>query len=256
MEPRIAPDGTRVAFTRSTPTEDRQDLRILDLRGGESVGPALGELSARDVAWSPDGQQIAFRARTDPHRFIVGPVPKPGDKDATEPRARRVTTLDYRWDETGYIDRLRQLFVVAASDGAVPRRLTDLACGVDAFAWRPDGRAIAIVADPREDADLHPRTSIWEVDVPAERPRPRRGAPVAAPVPWPEPREILALAGPVARPAYSPDGRWIAAVGVDDPDYFDDLSPTLFVGPADGSAPAVALAPTSIARSATGPTRT
>ena len=45
------------------------------------------------------------------------------------------------------------------------------------------------------------------------------------------------------RPAYSPDGRWIAAVGVDDPDYFDDMAPTLFVGPADGSAPAVALAP-------------
>ena len=76
MEPRIAPDGTRVAFTRSTPTGDRHDLRILDLRGGESVSPALGELSAVDIAWSPDGGQIAFRARTDPHRFIVGPVPE------------------------------------------------------------------------------------------------------------------------------------------------------------------------------------
>jgi dipeptidyl aminopeptidase/acylaminoacyl peptidase len=230
MEPRIAPDGTRVAFTRCTPADDQKDIRILDLRGGESVSPALGELSAVDIAWSPDGGQIAFRARTDPQRFVVGPTPKPSDKD-TEPRARRVTTLDYRWDETGYIDRRRQLFVVDATEGAAPRALTSLACGVDAFAWRPDGRALAVVADPREDADLWPRTSIWEVVA------------SGGTGPMPEPREVLALAGPVARPAYSPDGRWLAAVGVDDPDFFDDLSPILFVGPADGSAPAMALEP-------------
>jgi dipeptidyl aminopeptidase/acylaminoacyl peptidase len=230
MEPRIAPDGSRVAFTRSTPTDDRKTVVVLEVRDGTLLTPAIGELSARDVAWSPDGLELAFRARTDPQRFIVGPVPAPGDQD-TEPRARRVTTLDYRWDETGYIDRRRQLFVVGAHEGAVPRVLTSLACGVDAFAWRPDGRAFAVVADPRDDADLRPRTSIWEVLI---------GDGTG---PMPEPREVLALAGPVARPAFSPDGRWIAAVGVDDPDYFDDVSPTLFVGPSDGSGPALALAP-------------
>ncbi len=246
MEPRISPDGTRVAFTRCTPTEDRKSVVVLDVRDGTLITPAIGELSAREVAWAPDGRQLAFRARTDPQRFIVGPAAGPGDQDA-EPRARRVITLDYRWDETGYIDRRRQLFVVEAVEGAAPRALTMLACGVDAFAWRPDGRAIAVVADPREDADLHPRTSIWEVAVTADG-APGSGGGRAAgrarrPSPIAEPREILALAGPVARPAYSPDGRWLAVVGVDDPDFFDDLSPTLFVGPADGSRPAVALEP-------------
>ena len=235
MEPRISPDGTRVTFTRCTPTGDRKAIVVLDVRDGTLVTPAIGELSAREVAWAPDGRRLAFRARTDPHRFIVGPVPDPAIGDA-EPRARRVTTLDYRWDETGYIDRRRQLFVVEAAEGAVPRALTSLTCGVDAFTWRPDGRAIAIVADPREDADLRPRTSIWEVAVTEAR-RAKR------PSSMPEPREVLALAGPVARPAYSPDGRWLAGVGVDDPDFFDDLSPTLFVGPAEGGAPAVPLAP-------------
>jgi dipeptidyl aminopeptidase/acylaminoacyl peptidase len=246
MDPRIAPDGTRVAFTRCAPTEDRKSIVVLDVRDGTLVTPATGELSAREVAWAPDGRRLAFRARTDPHRFIVGPVPDPANEGA-EPLARRVTALDYRWDETGYIDRRRQLFVVEAIEGAVPRALTALACGVDAFAWRPDGRAIAVVADPREDADLRPRTSIWEVTVPT-RWASSAGAGRATgrakrPSPMEEPREILALAGPVARPAYSPDGRWIVGVGVDDPDYFDDVSPTLFVGPVDGNAAAVALEP-------------
>ena len=166
MEPQVSPDGTRVAFTRHTPADDRHGVRILDLRGGEPVAPALGELSAREIAWSADGRRIAFVARTDPHRFIAGPVPKRADRDEPEPRVRRVTTLDYRWDETGYIDRRRQLHVVDAEDGAAPRLLTDLASGVSSPAWRPDGLAIAFVADPRDDADLRPRTSIWAVDVP------------------------------------------------------------------------------------------
>jgi dipeptidyl aminopeptidase/acylaminoacyl peptidase len=268
MEPRISPDGSRVVFTRCAPEVDRKDIVILEIASATTAAPAIGELSARDVRWSPDGRRLAFRARTDPQRLIVGPVPEPGTTaggdaagagDAPEPRARRITTLDYRWDETGYIDRRRQLFVVDAEEGAVPRQLTWLACGVDALAWRPDGAAIAVVADPREDADLRPRTSIWEVAVPGgptgnggdaggagdagDSGDPGILGSAADPAFDPAPREILALAGPVARPAYSPDGRWIAGVGVDDPDFFDDVSPTLFVGPADGSGHAVALAP-------------
>ena len=230
MRPRLSPDGGRIAFTRGAPGDDKAPtgIRVLDLAGGEPVAAALGELSAGELAWSPDGARLAFTAQVDPQRLIVGPAPK----DA-EPRVRRITTLDYRYDGEGYLDRRSQLHVVDAADGAAPRRLTDAASGVAGIGWRPDGRAIAYVADTREDADLRPRTSIWEVTAPA------RGRGKALPVP----REVLALAGPVRAPAYSPDGRWIAAVGVDDPDFFDDLSPTLVAGPADGSAPAVTLAP-------------
>ena len=226
--PAIAPDGRRLAFRRRVPgTVHDYRLLILDLAGdaaSEPWEPALDGMSVDELAWSPDGRSIAFAAATGAQRFIVGPVPDPG-----EPRARRITVLDYRWDEDDYLDRRSQAFIVAAEHGAVPRQVTDVSSGVSGLAWRPDGRAIAFVADPREDADRRPRTSVWEVTV---------GHPEATP-----PREILVLAGPVSRPAYSPDGRWIAGVGVDDPDFFDDLSPTLFVGPADGSARALAVAP-------------
>lgn len=222
MRPALHPDGTRVAFTRKVPGEDRTHLLVVPVEGGEPTTLDLGELDPGQPAWSPDGRSIAFVADTPAERFTVGPKPAKG-----EPLARLVTVLDYRWDETGYLDHRAQLFTVAPDGGAGPTQHSTLEGGVSGFpAWRPDGTAIAIAADPRPDADLHPRTSIFEV--------PLDGAP---------PRELLALAGPVKAPAYSPDGRWIAGIGVDDPDFFDHLSPALHAAPVDGSSPAFALAP-------------
>jgi dipeptidyl aminopeptidase/acylaminoacyl peptidase len=221
--PLISPDGRRVAFTRTIPGDEDAtvSLCILDLDGGEPLSPPIGDLSAGELAWSPDGRSIAFVADTGPERLIVGPKPRQG-----EPRARRVTTLDWRWDEQGYLDRRGQVHVVPAGEVGRTRCLTSVPGGASGIAWRPDGRAIAFTADPWDEADRHPRSSIWEV--------PLTGGPV---------RGVLALSGPVRSPAYSPDGRWIAAIGVDDPDAYDDISPTLYVGPADGSGAAVALAP-------------
>ncbi len=50
-------------------------------------------------------------------------------------------------------------------------------------------------------------------------------------------------AGLANHPAWSPDGRWIAAVGMLDAEPLDDVSPTVVVGPADGSAAPWAIAP-------------
>jgi dipeptidyl aminopeptidase/acylaminoacyl peptidase len=219
--PAIRPDGLAVAFTRRTPGQDRSELCVVALDGSAPATIPIGGLSAGAPSWAPDGRSIAFLAEAGPHRFIVGPVPDKG-----EPRARVVTTLDYRWDEQGYVDRRTQAFTVPADGSAAPRQLTDLGCGAADLAWRPDGLALAFTADPRPDADRHPRTSIWEVGADGG-----------------EPREILALAGPARLPAYSPDSRFVVAVGVDDPEFFDDLPPSLHVGPVDGSARPVALAP-------------
>ena len=220
-QPAIRPDGRAVAFTRRIAGERRTELWVAGLDDSAPFAIPLGERSPGAPSWSPDGTLLAFTAETGPDRLIVGPP-----ADGGEPRARVITTLDYRLDEQGYLDRRSQAFTVAADGSGSPRQLTDLACGVADLAWRPDGRAIAFTADPRPDADRHPRTSIWEV-----------------PVDGGEPREILALAGPARLPAYSPDSRFVVAVGVDDPDFFDDLPPTLHVGPIDGTAQPVALAP-------------
>src|SRR6185436_13919597 len=159
----------------------------------------------------------------------VGP-----ERRGETPLARVIRRLDYRYDESGFLDRWAHLFVVGSTGSADARQLTEGDFGVAGISWHPDGRTIAFAADRKLDADLRPGTSIWAADA---------GDAGAAAGGTVEPRQILALAGWAARPAFSPDGRWLAAVGIDDPDAPDDLSPGVFVGPADGNGPTRSLAP-------------
>ena len=245
--PRIAPDGTAVAFRRtlaparlrevgergSGADADTARLRVLPLRDGVRPGKPWAirtprERSVGEIAWASDGKRLALTLDVDPPRFIEGPPPRAGESVL----ARRMRRIDWRLDEVGYVDRWAHVHVVEARRGATPRQLTAGDFGVSGIAWAPDGRSIAYVADPRPDADLRPRTSIWAIDADLDDHRPK-----------PSPREVMALGGPVHSPAWSPDGQWIAAIGVVDADPTDEISPTLVVGPADGRSPVVAVAP-------------
>ena len=243
--PRISPSGLTVAFARSDPADPDSPaaLCLIALAGGRVRRVRRGTHGGVDeLAWSPDGRRLAFTAEVDPPRFLVGAVPPvgrlrgtgsssgPSAPDAT-PLARRIARTDWRWDGAGHVDRWPHLFVVDVDErgrpGGVPRQVTAGDWGVGGITWHPDGRTLAFVADRGADADLRPHATVHAIDVVT---------------PGAEPHEILAVGGPAARPAWSPDGRWLAAVGVLDPDPLDDLSPGLVVGPADGSASPVSLA--------------
>ena len=240
-KPRLSADGRTLAFVRSDPTDDDTPAAIatLDLRR-----PATIRLARRgdhggvgELAWSPDGRRLAFTAEVDPPRFIVGkvaPLAKrrrasgaTANDDEPTPLARRITRADWRWDDEGHVDRWSHLFVIDRPL-AHPRRVTSGDYGVEHIAWHPDGRMVAFSASRGPEPDLHIRSTIWAVDVDG---------------PTTEPREILAPLGWANHPAWSPDGRWIAAFGLLEPEPLDDLSPGVIVGPADGSRPPVALAP-------------
>lgn len=243
--PRLAPDGSAVAFRRSPaaapgrkrrgtaedPQEEVARLRVLALKpDGSPAGHPWAVRTPRDrsvseVAWSPKGDRLALTIEVDPPRFLVGPPPIGEDA----PTARRITRIDWQWDEEGTIDRWSHLHVVEATRGSRPRQVTAGDWGVSKIAWSPDGRTVAFTSDQRPDADIVPRGSIWSVDVDAAAPRPR---------------QVLTPGGPADKAAFSPDGRWLAAVGWIAEDAVDDTSQELIVAPADGSASPWALAPT------------
>ncbi len=237
--PRVAPDGSAVAFKRTAvpprrakagAKDEEPQVLVLPLGPGHRAGRAwpVRVPKARavgELAWAPDSQRLGLTIEAGPPRFIVGL-----ERFGEEPAVRRIGRIDWRWDEAGYLDRWSHLHVVEARRGAALRQVTRGDWGVSHIAWAPDGRSIAYVADPRAGADVQPLPSVWTVAV---------DEPVGA-----EPREVLRLGGAAGKPAWSPDGRWLVAIGYVPPDAKDDEGPELVVGPSDGATPPWQIAPT------------
>jgi len=134
--PRISPDGKRLAFLsdRSGTTQ----VWVMPLDGGEPRAIDGFPDGVTAAEWAPDGRRLTVIAPSGERRFSVG--------DAKDPTARRITTPFWRLDEVGVLDQLASLWIVDATRGSAPKRLTGADHGVGAPAWSPDGRNIAIGA--------------------------------------------------------------------------------------------------------------
>jgi dipeptidyl aminopeptidase/acylaminoacyl peptidase len=217
--PAVSPDGRFVAFVRSPVGDDEAVAQawVLPLDGGEPWRLTTLKHGVSSIHWSPDGTRLALVAQAGDHRFVVGE-----ERKGRTPLARRITRLDFRDDESGHVVRRAHLWLMAFRAGSVPRQLTHGDFDVMHPAWSPDGRRIAFAADPGPDTTISPRTRIFSVGTEAARPRLR---------------ELVALAGDVDRPAFSPDGRRLAFIGTDVEDPPDELPTTLWVMDLPSGAP-------------------
>jgi dipeptidyl aminopeptidase/acylaminoacyl peptidase len=124
-----SPDGRTLAFTRLEPRRpDDQPgpayVSLWALADGRERLLVGGKQSVRGVAWTPDGASITFVQKRDAPHAEVFALPM---------------------------------------DGGEPRRVTVTAHGVDAYAWRPDGKALAFTAtDPPDPATEKARKAGFE----------------------------------------------------------------------------------------------
>ena len=161
-EPRLSPDGRRVAYTAEA--AGARQVFVLDLRSGQVRQVTASEHAVSDPRWSPDGSRLAYvREKA---IWIVG-------IDGTRP----TIVADHpagqhspRWAPDGrriaFVSRRRgwsQAWVVAAplprrgprparEARPEPRALTPVGMDVEDLQWSPDGSRIAVLA--QRDPDL------------------------------------------------------------------------------------------------------
>jgi len=164
LRPRFSPDGGRLAFISNREKEWRQDLYVVDLRGGEPRQVLKTPRGIADFAWSPDGTRLAILARPDwPADPDRGP---PKDEDQArqryQERVRHLTRFRYRLDGSGPLDDEQAQVWVANADGSGLRQLTDGDFAIGRPRWTLDGR-IAFLSNREPDHWRSQRTAVYAV---------------------------------------------------------------------------------------------
>jgi dipeptidyl aminopeptidase/acylaminoacyl peptidase len=219
---RWSPSGDRVAFLADGEPSGRQIfVRWMDAEGAVSQVTRISDAPS-DIAWSPDGEWIAFQmvvAEDEADEWSIDMPSKPEGAKWTDP-PRIVKRLNYRRDRVGYYpDGFRQIFVVRA-DGGRPRQVTSGSYHHDGFHWMPGGKSIVFQSLRVPDAEHEWRESeIYIVDVGSG-----------------DVRQLTKRRGPDGGPVPSPDGRHVAYTGYD---FTDDTyrEEGIYVMQADGANP-------------------
>jgi len=129
-DPRLSPDGDRVAFVRSVPSDDESyesTVYVVSTEGGDPRRFTVAEGEDSEPRWSPSGDRLAF-----------------------------VSTR-------GADDDRPQLWVLPTGGGEA-RQVTNVAGGVSDIAWSPDGERIVFC----QQASAEDREQERDLDVPEE----------------------------------------------------------------------------------------
>ena len=151
-EPRLSPDGTRVAYLSNRSGKTQIHVRWLD--GAQEAQITDSQQAPSNIVWSPDGKWIGYEARVPAKPDWAPKMPeKPaGAKWADPPIV--VTKLRWRENGIGLIQPgFTQIFAIPAT-GGTPKQVTSGDYQhAQTFAWSADGKWIYTSSNRIPDAE-------------------------------------------------------------------------------------------------------
>jgi acylaminoacyl-peptidase len=231
-DPRWSPDGKYLAFT-SGREEKKAQLFLLPTEGGEAERVTdFPAGSIGEFRWSPDGSRIAFTFRPQDETWREEAFEERKKAKKSSP-PREITRRRFRTEGEGFLPSTPyHLHILNVATRRV-EQITDGDRDDGPFCWSPDGTVIAFVRNTAPDPDLLPSARCIFV-IPAEKPADG----------YAEPTMLAAPEGPKSGLAWSPDGRYLAFLGHDDPNEIWGIRNVhAWIVPVEGGEPAHDLTP-------------
>jgi dipeptidyl aminopeptidase/acylaminoacyl peptidase len=215
---RWSPDGSQIAFLSDRGDKEKPaQIYLIPFTGGEASRLTRINGEINDLSWSPDGKKLLCTVqKLDAERLER-------EKDEQKKKlgviARHYDRLFYKLDGYGYLPHERtHIWIIDVHTGK-GKQLTDHPVYDEQNpTWSPDGKQMAFVSNRSESPDLN--LDQWDIFV-----MPTLGG---------ELRKLKAPIGEKYLPSFSPDGNWIAYLGVEgEGQWYKNAC--LWVAPVDGS---------------------
>lgn len=194
----FSPDGRRIAFIAGSGKDT--EIHVHWLEDNRTARITRLPESPSALSFSPNGDSIAFKMFTPAEAEPMAKLPKAPEGARWAPPFKVYEDVRYRSDGVGYLRPGFNHIYLVPSDGGSPRQITTGEYNHNTFDWSPDGTALVVSANRRPDWEYETLdTDLYRFSV--------------------GDRSMVRLTdryGPDSRPAFSPNGRYLAWTGWDD----------------------------------------